>query len=418
MVSPDDYAWLITERGQSAWNAVISSRVVNSHSEPKRAAIREVANVDTPQADLLLEQLLLARGKARRKVQDPQRWFWTQKLFEQASDEWTAQETALDAPLHANRWYDVCCGAGVDAIALAKRKPSVIAVDSDPVAERLTHCNAWMNQVAIQSRNCPAESLDMDRDMFMNIDPDRRADGSRTIDPTRSQPAWSWVQQAVRRCGAVSLKLSPGLRTDRGFQWGDAIKPHAVRWLSWEGSVRQQRWYWGIERWPTGVKVASCGGKRSGWHHEIFDPWTNDSRSPAVIIDQMSRLDSGFVADQDPVVRAAGASDLLAEKLGVSCIGDRHGYFLGANAIDHPMLDWFRILDVVAMDSKRIRAMARSAKVAQWELKSRGVEVDLIDMQRQLHCDPASDQRRTLLFTRLGKQRLTIVAQRMERNCV
>jgi hypothetical protein len=77
------------------------------------------------------------------------------------------------------------------------------------------------------------------------------------------------------------------------------------------------------------------------------------------------------------------------------------------------MVRWFRILDVVPMDSKRVRAAARNWKACHWELKSRGVDIDLVAMQRQLHVDPASDQRRTFLFTRLGKQRVAILAQRM-----
>ncbi len=139
------------------------------------------------------------------------------------------------------------------------------------------------------------------------------------------------------------------------------------------------------------------------------------AKSSAMGIQDASRLTSGFIADQDPVVRAAGVADQLAERVQAVCVGDRNGYFLSPHPIQHPMLHWFRILEVLAMDTKKIRAMARGAKACHWELKSRGVDIDLVAMQRQLHLDPASDQRRTLLFTRLGKKRVAIVAQRLER---
>lgn len=410
MVSLDDYAWLCTPRGQSAWRAILDRGL-----ELNSARIRTATGAQPGQAALLLEQLLFARGKARSKVELPQQWFWTQKLLEQASDEWTAHEAALDAPLDSPRWFDICCGAGVDTIALAKRHGGLVSVDLDPVAVLLTRANCLMHRMDVQVMPSQAESLTLDQDMFLHIDPDRRPDGSRTIDPTRSQPAWSWISEAVVRCRAVSLKLAPGLRIDDALQSIQDMRPHAMRWLSWDGSVRQQRWYWGIDRWPENSKIVSCGNKRKGWSHEIFGRNEfSDVESAANLIDDASQLKSGFIADQDPGVRAAGVSRLLAQRLQASCIGDRNGYFWGANPAPHPMVHWFRILDVVPMDSKRVRAAARDCKACQWELKSRGVDIDLVAMQRQLHVDPASDQRRTFLFTRLGKQRVAILAQRLE----
>jgi hypothetical protein len=410
MVSLDDYAWLCTPRGQSAWRTILDRRL-----EPSRAKIRAATGVKPEQAALLLEQLLFAQGKARSKVELPHQWFWTQKLLEQASDEWTAQETALDAPLDSPRWFDVCCGAGVDTVALAKRHSGLVSVDLDPAAVMLTQANSLMHRMDVQIVPCEAESLTLESDMFLHIDPDRRTNGLRTIDPTRSQPAWSWISEAVVRCHAVSLKLAPGLRVHDAFHSMQDVRPRAMRWLSWDGSVRQQRWYWGVDRWPENSKIVSCGNRRNGWRHEIFARSDSpDGESAANLIDDASQLESGFIADQDPGVRAAGVSHVLAQRLHASCIGDRNGYFWGPSPGPHPMVRWFRILDVVPMDSKRVRAAARNWKACHWELKSRGVDIDLVAMQRQLHVDPASDQRRTFLFTRLGKQRVAILAQRME----
>jgi hypothetical protein len=66
------------------------------------------------------------------------------------------------------------------------------------------------------------------------------------------------------------------------------------------------------------------------------------------------------------------------------------------------------------MDSKRIRAMARNFGASVWELKSRGVDIDLDAMRRRLPTDSNSDRHLTLLFTRLGKKHVAIVAQRVE----
>lgn len=409
MESLDDYAWLSSPEGIAAW------KVVAKNDSPSRFEIRSALGIALPRADILIEQNRFAHGKARSKVEHPDRWLWNRRLFEQASDEWTARETALDAPAHLETWLDICCGAGVDSIALGHRRVHVEAVDCHPIAIALTRANASMNHVEIHLRECLAESLTFNRNAFLNIDPDRRNDTRRTIDPNRSQPNWEWIARAVARSGAVSLKLAPGLRVTEDFDWCGTEKPQAVRWLSWEGSVRQQRWYWGTERWPEGSWVVSSGTKKNGWHHEIFQSdFMGSHRNAAARLNEPSQIRCGYVADQDPVLRAAGVSALLAERIEAACIGDHNGYFYREYPISHPMLRWFKVIDVIAMDSKRIRAMARSYSASHWELKSRGVDVDLDSMRRQLPIEPNSDRHLTLIFTRLGKKRTGIVAERVE----
>jgi hypothetical protein len=135
---------------------------------------------------------------------------------------------------------------------------------------------------------------------------------------------------------------------------------------------------------------------------------------PISRLDELSQIRSGYIADQDPVLRAAGVSGLLADRIEAACIGDRNGYFHHTRPISHPMLRWFKVIDVLAMDSKRIRAMARNFGASVWELKSRGVDIDLDAMRRRLPTDSNSDRHLTLLFTRLGKKHVAIVAQRVE----
>jgi hypothetical protein len=409
MESLDDYAWLSSPEGIAAWRLVVKDEY------PSRSVIRSALGLSPNRADFLIEQLRFAQGKARSKVEQPDLWFWNQRLLEQASDEWTARETALDAPEHLDTWLDVCCGAGVDSIALARRRTPVTAVDCHPIAIALTRVNASMNEVHVQMRECAAESLTFGRDAYLSIDPDRRNDRQRTIDPNRSQPNWEWIAGAIARCGAASLKLAPGLRVTETFDWCGIEKPQVVRWLSWDGSVRQQRWYWGIERWPEGSCVVSCGTRKNGWHHEVFSSLLPGSHGePTSRLDEPSEIRRGYLADQDPVLRAAGVSALLAERIEAICIGDRNGYFYHSRPIFHPMLRWYKVIDVMAMDSKRIRAMARNCRASLWELKSRGVDIDLDAMRRQLPTEPSSERHLTLLFTRLGKKRVTIVAERIK----
>jgi hypothetical protein len=150
-----------------------------------------------------------------------------------------------------------------------------------------------------------------------------------------------------------------------------------------------------------------------GWHHEVF-PDRPETRT-ANGIEDSAKLTSGFIADQDPVIRAAEVGDLLAQRLGVQCIGDRHGYLYSPNPVPHPMLRWFEVLEIVSMDLKKVRAVARTIPVSVWELKSRGVDVDLMAWRRSLPVADDSDQKRTILFTRVGNRHVAIFVRRIEK---
>jgi hypothetical protein len=94
VISDSDYQWLASVEATEAWSFLQSDlRQPGSKIPTSLASLRRLS---TNQRQLLEQQLNFAMGSAKRKVRFPDRWFWTQQLFEQASDEWTAEETAKD----------------------------------------------------------------------------------------------------------------------------------------------------------------------------------------------------------------------------------------------------------------------------------------------------------------------------------
>ncbi len=402
----EDYRWLTSSAGIDAWRTVLAN-----DSSVSPGQIRALVTCSESRARLLIEQRALAHVKAKRKVHDPASWLWTSQLLEQASDETTAEETARDFP-SSEAVIDVCCGAGVDAVTLGRSGRSVLALDQDPIACLLTAANASMHGLSLESACRSWSGHEGPLDAFLHLDPDRRANGTRTIEPQAMSPTWDVIAPVVDRYRGVSIKVAPGFRADPNFPWQPASPPHVLRWLSVAGSVRQQRWYWNIERWPVGAKVLSSHSKRDGWQHEMFSCEEFEDRLG---------LDGGwgeepigpYVADQDPVVRASELTPYLARRLNLGLIGSESGYCHGPECTPHPMLRWFRVLDVLSMDSKKMRAAARGFSVRAWELKSRGVDIDLERMQRVLFTDPSSTQKMTILFTRQGKRHIAIFAERI-----
>ncbi len=432
MFQIDDYRWLATSIAQEKWHSICREPADNSNSLLKRLRLALPIN----QASMLFEQYELL-ALAKKKVADPRDWFWTRQLLEQSSDQETAIETALDFPDGESVW-DICCGAGADAIALANRNLSVNAIDRCPIACELTRYNALSHGLKIKVDHQSAEDTVIEGGSFIHIDPDRRADGTRSSSLDRLSPSWDTIVKLLKQCQGMSLKLAPGTRVDlNGLQHRVERPPESVRFVSRDGSVRQQRWYWGLERWPTGSITASmhlnapstrramrfvddqqqAGMERvalsTNWFHETFladEVQSLGARSETTSPNEL-------VADYDPSIRAAELSACFAKRYGWRLIDSSSGFLTASEALVHPMVRWFRVMDILPLDKKQIKSYAKKARVRNWELKSRGLEVDLDALRKILAAESKSDETMTILCTKLGSQHRAIFCKEQEFSC-
>jgi THUMP domain-like len=427
MFQYQDYCWLETPEALKHWDALVDDS--SGLKDPSHKRLR--SELTTEQATLLLEQWELFKI-AKRKFSDPSRWFWTRQLLEQSSDEVTAAESARDFPMGVPV-QDVCCGAGADSIALAKRQLIVEASDKCPIACTLARRNAHSHGQKIRVTNKPAEHMEFDREQFVHIDPDRRSHGQRTTRLESMSPSWETLQKIRDTCSGVSLKLAPGLREDLGkMNREDGVAPQAIRFLSKDGQVRQQRWYWRMDRWPRDHitvsmflngpalrRVAQFQLYESdsmvhttqiehGWMHESFPILSNNhaDMNPPVLQEVKK-----FIADYDPSIRASQLGPQFANRYGWHLVGAESGYLTDDQAINHPMVRCFQVVENLPLDCKKIRVFARSADASCWELKSRNVDVDLDQMRKIMHTNPSSALQLSVLFTKIGTSHRAIIAR-------
>ena len=429
MFQVEDYRWLATSDANQHWQQI--------HSEPAWGSdvlLRRLRTVlPVQQASLLMEQFDLVES-AKRKVSDPAKWFWTRQLLEQSSDEWISRETALDLP-RVGRVWDICCGAGADSISIASRGLEVTAVDRDPIACELVRQNARSHGCKINVLETSAEAVTIDASGIVHIDPDRRADGRRSTRLEGLSPGWSTIASLLERCSGMSLKLAPGTRVDPK-SIGEQIErlPDSVRFLARDGSVRQQRWYWGLERWPRDSITASMRLNRpsqeralqfapqtserdlpssfesEGWFHETFLLSELPNLYNATTASKPARL----VGDYDPSLRAAGLGRAFAGRYGWQLIDSPNGYLTTSTVSIHPMVRWFEVMDVLPLDLRKLKSYSKQANVRSWELKSRGLDVDLQALRKALISNPKSDYSLSVLCTKVGKQYCAIFGREVQ----
>jgi SAM-dependent methyltransferase len=391
MLQESDYEWLASEQAIHIWERLHSTGdgLEALASEP---VIELASPVDRKRlASLLKEQWELSHV-AKTKFPNHESWFWTRTLLEQSSDAWCAAETAQDFPTNTSI-VDVCCGAGADTLALAACGNAVLAIDQSPISVSLLKANAKLQGQRVEVRCESAEELQLQSLEYLHIDPDRRTTGKRITAIEGLRPSWAVVRSLIASSTGASIKVAPA--TD----WNELDDaPDVVRFLSRERSVRQQRWLWRLDRWPKGSIVVSVH-TRGAWVHEVFDQ--GDQNSPLEA--QSNAKDPGiYVADYDPAIRAARVSHVFASRIGCKMLDSAGGYFTADECVPHGIVRWFRVLDVLSMDSKKLRAYARSASVGAWELKSRGVTVDLDKVRKELPTAPDSSKSCTLLFSKIS----------------
>lgn len=413
MHSVDDYRWLDSPEGQRYWFEV--SREPNSNPS---LVLKKLRNSLSPsQSSSLMEQLELL-GLSSRKVSNPLDWFWTKQLLEQASDEQTALETAADFA-RGTEVIDICCGAGADSIAMSRNGLNVHAIDRCPVACYLTQRNSQRNQVIVNVLEQNAEDAPVTSQSYIHIDPDRRADGNRAVSFDRLSPTWSTISRMLDGCAGMSLKLAPGLR----IEWQDMPRqidhpPEAIRYISKDGSVRQQRWYWGLQRWPknsitTSMHLNHPAAERATeflrnsanttantrcvghWFHETFLQSTMVRHHDDLFADAVHE----FVADYDPSIRAAELAPSFAARYGWQLIDTESGYLTSVEPMTHPMVRWYQVVSNMSFDRKHLKAFSKQHAVRSWELKSRGVDVNLDDLRKSLVVDRSSNESMSILLT-------------------
>ena len=448
MTRADEYQWLASVEATEAWSFLWSNAQAPSKKPAKSPP--QFSRLNRAQQLLLEEQIAFALGGAKRKVIAPERWRWTQRLLEQASDEWTAMETANDFPSDAPV-YDICSGAGVDTVALSRRMQHanqassglsstvrsvdlVIPVDSSPIACSLTAFNSQNQGIRLTPIESNFEDLPLNFDAWLHMDPDRRADGQRHVQLHHMQPSWESITSALRQCKGASIKVAPGFQTPQGFEWGECGPPDARRWLSRDGSVRQQRLYWRLPRWGTGQRIVSVQRNDGLWIHEQFSEqeissrvgystlttgqWPTESyshTSTQVIDEDFANLQLGnYIADQDPVLRASQCNSALARRIGARILGNEFGYFHANSILEHPMLRWFQIHEILPLDRKKLKAYTRSVSTKRWELKSRNIDIDLVKLQRELITNESANEIRWLLLTKIGTKHVAIAAEEVK----
>ncbi|QHO91595.1 SAM-dependent methyltransferase [Actinomyces sp. 432] len=298
---------------------------------------------------------------------------------------------------------DLGCGIGGDALALASLCPRVLAVDGDEPTAALATVN--LSPFPNTEVRC-ADALEVDLAAAgvdaVFADPARRSGGRRITDPERWSPPLGRVLALREQVAALGVKVAPGI--DHALLPEDA----QVQWVSVDGEVVEAG-IWCGPLAPEGpgrsALVLRSGGDGNPAAHVLTDPDCTDPTAPPAQVEPVTGVEDlgAVIHEPDGAAIRAGLVAHLAGRLDARPVGHRIAYLTGARPAGPelaPFVRSWRLVEVLPLHLKALRARVRDRGIGHLEIHSRGVEISPDALRASLR--PRGDTGEVWLLTRIG----------------
>lgn len=344
--------------------------------------------------DLVRAALALVELRKRAAVKfsrAAKMWFDRQGL-EQSTSEAVARHKARRFDGLA---WDLCCGIGGDAIALAERCGELIVVDRSPAALLRTLWNAEVYGVAERLRPVCAEVttiLDSSAGELVHIDPDRRAgSGGRAIRIEDYVPSLDVLHSLQRAARGGAIKLSPA------SNFGGKFSDVEIELISLNGECKEATVCFGelAGTAPFRATVLPSGVSLAGHPLEVAAPVTPLDR---------------YLFDPDPSIVRAGLVDLLASQLELSRLDVAEEYLTGPGPVESPFVQVFAVIEELPNNERQIRQALRQRNFGALEIKCRHVPIDANSLRRRLPM--RGHEPGVLIFARIAGRTRAVLARR------
>jgi len=371
-VSPEDLEWLLGE------GVEILAELQSSPAEDALAlgtALRK--RLPAARARLVQEQLEL-RERAVVKFGDLAcRMLFTRRLLEQATGAQVARhKVERFKDLAAHPLFDLCCGAGGDALSFFQAGLSPTLVDQDPVALALAHHN--LAQAGYQAHTLKATLPELpETPGVFHLDPDRRAQGHERAedrwDAKGLSPDPAGIRQILSRCPDGAIKLSPGtppevleISCEREFV---GVRDEARELVLWCGALGE----------PGLVRATEFGpeGRCETWA-------TSQSSLEEAFQDDPAEEPLEYLHEP---VKALVRSHLFAaygQSRGLCLLDATTAWLTGAQPLESTLLKSYRILAHAPLTKNAETRLLQETGRSCGAVKKRGVAVVPEDAQRQL----------------------------------
>ena len=395
-----DYRWLVGDEA-APW---LDARRFETDQLKLVTQLRK--ELSTERAALVAEQIRL-RLRATSKFPHAGRMFFTARGLEQATDlntaAYKARRFTARGPL-----ADLCCGVGGDLIALGVCDQTT-GYDADEPTAIFAEANCRMLRAAFPggfhacAQIATADARHVAEVDAWHIDPDRRPTGKRTTQVELHEPSAATIEALLTVNSNAAIKLAPA--TDPPLAWRERAE---WEWIARDGECKQLvAWFGGLTR-DVGTRRATALCQDA---IRSFSGIADDDVSPANRREYADRL-GRFLFEPDAAVYAAKLTNVVAREFDLISL-HAGGYLTGDVPHVDPAVAAFEILDALPFDVRKVRALLQARHTAPFEIKKRGVDVDLDQIRKQLKLEAEVDPACSLILARCGDRVTALLTRRL-----
>lgn len=367
----------------------------------------------------ILTQLEL-RESARAKFGDfAQGMLLTRPALEQATRlTVAAQHAARFRRAGCHKVADLGCGIGAESLALAGLGLMVEAfeIDETNAAAALVNLRAFPEAHVTHADYTQVDWKQL-RDQGVDgafADPARRDERGRKLKPECWQPPLSTVlqlQDEIPR-GNLGIKCAPGILHRY-------LPPNSeVTWISVDGELVEAGIWCGDLREKPGRNALLLDGEgqvRARLRNPEEGQTANKPSVSAEVIAGEEAL-GHWIFEPDPAIIRAGLLAQVAKITSTASVSPGIAYLCGNDSPGSEALKlgaWFEVVEVLALDAKKLRAAMKHRRVRALEVKKRGADVAPERLRREVLGRAVPEGEDFVLFaTRIAGRHRAILAQR------
>ncbi len=329
------------------------------------------------------------------------------------------QATRLEvAARHAQRFteagvrhvWDLGCGIGADAMAVAGLDLQVTGVDADETTAAIARVNlrhwpsASVHVGRVEDTRVPAG--EGARHVGAWLDPARRTPGvadahgrtRRVFRLDQISPDWDVVRAVATALPGVGAKLSPS------FPHAQVPAGAEAQWTSYGGEVLECALWWGdLARRPgRSAQVLAAGGASVVTEDEA------DATTP--ILPVLDRAGEWLYEPDRAVIRAGLTGALTAATSGAE-LDAGAGYVSAGRAVELPWARRYRVLEAMPFNVKALRAWLRDHQAGRVTIKKRGVGIDADRLRTQLRLDGDPAIEAILVLSRVRGRQVALLVR-------
>jgi protein-L-isoaspartate O-methyltransferase len=384
---------LLSPRGQEAIAAAAALKPTEAKFLAAVSTLRKQWPADLATAAL---ETVLLRERAAAKHEHADRFYFTRDALEMSSSDPVSRHRATRFA-RFGKVLDLCCGAGMDSIWLARAGCQVAAVDRDPICLEMAQANAAaagvVDRIRFELGNAASKRQRPPADAAF-ADPSRRSIGIHALNPISYEPPVPDLIASFPSGFPMAVKIAPGV-----------AKPD-------------------LSRFDAEVEFISSGGELKEcvlWFGELKSALRRATVLPGGTLDSNEVLPEPsagalgeYIFDPDPAVIRADLLGPLAEQLNAAAVSSGVALLTGHKPHQSPFANCYRVEACVPQRPDKLREYLQEHGIGRVTMLKRAADVDINDWQKQLRL--TGSEHRHVILTRAQGRGVAIIAERTGRS--